>query len=259
MRHRAARRHDAGHGRLRGLPAAEAEPADGANPGHHRHRARPAVRGRLKGLEAGADDFLTKPINELALITRVKSLVRLKALTDQLMLRASATSNFGIGDPLRRRHRLRRPRPHPAGRGQGLAPQPHRGGLGEAGHRVDVETEPQEALFRIAEGGYDLVIASLDLAEHDGLRLCSQIRSLERTRLLPILVIAQADETQRLVRGLDIGVNDYLMAPIDKNEMLARVRTQVRRNRFMERMRDTVHLTMEMAITDGPTGLHNRR
>src|SRR5665213_2199763 len=53
------------------------------------------VSDRLAGLEAGADDFLTKPIDEIALITRVKGLVRLKMLTDQLMTRAT-TSMGGI-------------------------------------------------------------------------------------------------------------------------------------------------------------------
>ncbi len=214
---------------------------------------------RLKGLEAGADDFLTKPINELALITRVKSLVRLKTLTDQLMLRAAGSSELGIDDPFDGavtsgdHGKILLVEDMASRRGRIVE------GLGEAGHRVDVETDPQEALFRAADGGYDLVIVSLDLTGFDGLRLCSQIRSLERTRLLPILVIAQPEETQRVVRGLDLGVNDYLVAPIDRNEMLARVRTQVRRNRFMQRIRDSVHLTMEMAITDGLTGLHNRR
>lgn len=214
---------------------------------------------RLKGLEAGADDFLTKPINELALITRVKSLVRLKTLTDQLMVRASASSELGMTDPFDGavasgdHGRILLVEDKPSRRSRIIE------GLAEAGHRVDAESDPQEALFRIAEGPYDLVIVSLDLDGFDGLRLCSQIRSLERTRLLPILVVAQADETHRLVRGLDLGVNDYLLAPIDRNEMLARVRTQVRRSRFMERLRDNVHLTMEMAITDGLTGLHNRR
>src|SRR5882757_9796977 len=54
------------------------------------------VSDRVRGLEAGADDFLTKPVNDLQLMTRVKSLVRLKSLTDELRLRASTTRNIGI-------------------------------------------------------------------------------------------------------------------------------------------------------------------
>jgi two-component system cell cycle response regulator len=61
------------------------------------------------------------------------------------------------------------------------------------------------------------------------------------------------------VRGLEIGVNDYLMRPIDKNELLARVRTQIRKKRYTERLRDNVQQSIEMAITDGLTGLYNRR
>ncbi len=76
-----------------------------------------------------------------------------------------------------------------------------------------------------AEGNYDLLIVSLGLKDFDGLRLCSQIRSLERTRNTPILAVAEADNDAWLVRGPEIGVNDYLICPIDTNEMLARVRT----------------------------------
>lgn len=76
---------------------------------------------------------------------------------------------------------------------------------------------------------------------------------------MPILVIADADDNRRLMRGLDLNVNDYLLRPVEKYEMLARVRTQVRRKRFADRLRDSVQSTMEMAITDSLTGLHNRR
>ena len=61
------------------------------------------------------------------------------------------------------------------------------------------------------------------------------------------------------MRGLELGVNDYLMRPIDKNELLARVRTQIRKKRYTERLRDNVQSSIEMAITDALTGLHNRR
>jgi two-component system, cell cycle response regulator len=91
------------------------------------------------------------------------------------------------------------------------------------------------------------------------LRLCSHIRSLERTRNLPLLAIAEADDNTRLMRGLEIGVNDYLIRPIDPNELLARVRTQVKKKRYAERLRDNVQMSIEAAITDALTGLHNRR
>jgi two-component system cell cycle response regulator len=62
-----------------------------------------------------------------------------------------------------------------------------------------------------------------------------------------------------MLRALDIGVNDYLIRPIDKNELKARVRTQIRKRRFAERLRANVAQSMELAVTDALTGLYNRR
>ncbi len=76
---------------------------------------------------------------------------------------------------------------------------------------------------------------------------------------MPILAIADADNNARLLRGLEIGVNDYLLRPVDKNELLARARTQVRKRRYTDHLRDNVQNSIEMAITDPLTGLHNRR
>jgi two-component system cell cycle response regulator len=76
---------------------------------------------------------------------------------------------------------------------------------------------------------------------------------------VPILAIAEAENATRLLRGLEIGVNDYLLRPIDKTELLARARTQIRRRRYTDHLRDNVQNSIEMAITDALTGLHNRR
>ena len=90
-------------------------------------------------------------------------------------------------------------------------------------------------------------------------RLCSQLRSLERTRDVPVLMLGEAEDRARILRGLEIGAHDFLVRPVDRNELLARVRTQVRRKRFTERLRDSVQSSMEMAVMDQLTGLHNRR
>jgi two-component system, cell cycle response regulator len=214
---------------------------------------------RVKGLESGADDFLTKPVSDVALIARVRSLSRLKMMTDELRMRAVTSREIGIESP--EREALAE-----AGRNGRILMVDDRPALSDriqnmlaSEHTVDMERDPTEALFHAAEGNYDLVVVSLDLENFDGLRLCSQLRSLERTRNVPILAIAEADNNTRLVRALEIGVNDYLVRPFDKNEMLARARTQIRKKRYTERLRDNVQLSIEMAITDALTGLYNRR
>jgi two-component system cell cycle response regulator len=214
---------------------------------------------RVKGLEAGADDFLTKPVSSLALVARVRSLARLKVMADELRMRAASSYDMGI----------RNSAPEAVGEaGRGgrillvddspvVCEQLSTMLAGE--HSADIEADPAAALFRAAEGDYDLLIISLRLRDFDGLRLCSQVRSLERTRNVPILAMADADDTTRLVRGLEIGVNDFLFAPFDGHELLARVRTQIRKKRYMERLRDHMQRSIEMAITDALTGLYNRR
>jgi two-component system cell cycle response regulator len=214
---------------------------------------------RVKGLEAGADDFLTKPVSDVVLIARVRSLVRLKMMTDELRMRAVTSREIGIENPAREAIA-------DTGKGGRVLVVEDRKGSYERlhsmlanEHEVEIESDPADALFRVADGGYDLVVVSLGLENFDGLRLCSQVRSLERTRTLPILAIAEAEDSTRLMRGLEIGINDYLIRPIDKNELLARVRTQIRKKRYTERLRDNVQMSIEAAITDALTGLHNRR
>jgi two-component system cell cycle response regulator len=214
---------------------------------------------RLKGLDAGADDFLTKPLDDTALFARVRSLARLKSVTDELRNRALASRRLGIADPLAAAAME-------TGLNGSILLIEDRTTVIErlttalsAFHAVEVEPDPQQALLRAAEGRFDAVLISLDLKDHDGLRLCSQLRSLERTRNASVLLLGEAEDRARILRGLEIGAHDFLMRPIDRNELLARVRTQVRRKRFTERLRESVQSSMEMAVMDPLTGLYNRR
>jgi two-component system, cell cycle response regulator len=217
---------------------------------------------KVTGLQAGADDFLTKPIDDVALITRVKNLTRLKMLTDEYASRASTaqggSSAAGVV-PLealeakskeRAKIMLVDNRQSSADR-LIYALEDH--------HDVEHEMEPQQALFQIAEGQYDMAIISLSLDGFDGLRLCGQIRSLERTRQLPVLVIVDTEDKPKLLRALDMGVNDYVPRPVDRNELLARISTQLRKKHYTDHLKDTVQQSVAMAMLDSLTGLHNRR
>jgi two-component system, cell cycle response regulator len=214
---------------------------------------------RIQGLQAGADDFLRKPVDDVALVTRVKNVARLKALNDEMMARAASSQQLGLGaSPLVNWAE--------AGNGGRIllvedharAAQRMVDALAKT-HRVDIEPNPQAALVRAGETNYDLMVISLSLNDADGLRLCSQIRSLERIRHMPIIILIDEGEQARLLRGLDMGVNDYLTRPVDANELQARVRTQITRKRYSDILRNRIDESVEMAITDGLTGLYNRR
>ncbi|MFP5447992.1 MAG: PleD family two-component system response regulator [Alphaproteobacteria bacterium] len=211
---------------------------------------------RIAGLEAGADEFLTKPIDDVMLFARVRSLTRLKTVIDELRVREASGRRIGVI----------------AGAGSRL------GGTGgrvlivddherqaqrvaaelSIEHRPVIESEPEKALLT-ARGPVDLVIVNVTARSFDGLRFSAQLRSDEATRHLPILAIVDFDERPRLMKALDIGVNDLLSKPIDPQELSARARTQIRRKRYTDYLRDNLDHSLELAVTDQLTGLHNRR
>ncbi len=217
------------------------------------------VSDRVRGLEAGADDFLTKPVNDLQLMTRVRSLVRLKTLTDELRLRAATTRDIGIEELLVRKQPNDEQNPKVLLIDEKAKSSQEIGRMLGEDVDLDVADDPHAAVFQAAEGPYECVIVSTAFDEFDPLRLCSQLRSLDRTRFLPIILIAGEGEDARIIRALELGVNDYLVRPVDAHELLARLRTQVRRKRYNDHLRTSVTETIEMAVTDALTGLHNRR
>jgi two-component system cell cycle response regulator len=214
---------------------------------------------RVRGLKAGADDFLTKPVNDLQLISRVKSLVRLKTLSDELRIRHESTREAGLEDVLRLQDgRLEEQAQVLLVDSRGASQERIIKALKPIAE-VSAMSDPQAAVFEAAENAFDLVIVNGNLEDYDPLRLCSQIRSLERTRFIPILLITEQGDEQMIIRALDLGVNDYIVRPLDPNELIARTLTQVRRKRYNDRLRNSVRQTIELAVTDGLTGLHNRR
>ncbi|MDG3577073.1 PleD family two-component system response regulator [Rhizobium sp. YJ-22] len=213
---------------------------------------------RVRGLKAGADDFLTKPVNDLQLISRVKSLLRLKALSDELRLRAETAHTIGMEELMKAEMRNDESGNVLLVDGRGSSQERIVKALKPIA-QVTAMSDPQAALFEAAETPFELVIVNSNFDDYDPLRLCSQLRSLERTRFVPVLLVTEQGADTMVVRALDLGVNDYIVRPIDPNELIARCLTQIRRKRFNDRLRSSVQQTIELAVTDALTGLNNRR
>ncbi|MGQ2991872.1 MAG: PleD family two-component system response regulator [Brevundimonas sp.] len=211
---------------------------------------------RIKGLEAGADDFVTKPLDDVVLFARVKSLVRLKLVMDELREREESGRRLGVTSDGAGRLRAT------GGRVLVVDDNPRQAEqiIAELSreHRASVEPDA-DAARRAATGPLDLMIVNVTAESFDGLRLIAHLRSAEATRSLPILAVVDPDDRARLLKALDLGANDILPRPVDPEELAARARTQVRRKRYADFLRQKLDYSLEMAVTDALTGLHNRR
>ncbi|MFC7380383.1 PleD family two-component system response regulator [Brevundimonas sp. GCM10030266] len=211
---------------------------------------------KIRGLEAGADDFVTKPIDDVILFARVKSLVRLKAVMDELREREESGRRFGVDTDGAGRLRGSGGRVLIVDDSELQAAKMVEQLSDE--HRPVHEPDPAAALIA-ARGPVDLLIVNVSAAGFDGLRFVAQARSTEASRRVPILAVVEPADRPRLIKALELGVNDILPRPVDPEELDARARSQIKRKRYADFLKQKLDYSLEMAVTDALTGLHNRR
>ena len=212
---------------------------------------------RVNGLEAGAEDFITKPIDNVVLLARVRSLLRLKVVLDELRMRERLGRSMGAIRPGDNGEDIAKGAEilvvdDPGRSAERLAER-----LGKD-HNATLTNDPDSAPV-IAQGSWDVILLNLAAETFDGMRLAARLRSEEGTRNVPILGIVDPDEKMAMLRALDIGVNDILNLPVEPAELAARVRTQVKRRRYADFLRTSLDQSLELSVTDQLTGLHNRR
>ncbi|MBA4339548.1 MAG: PleD family two-component system response regulator [Hyphomonas sp.] len=212
---------------------------------------------RVRGLDAGAEDFLTKPVDDFLLTSRINTLMRYNAVTSELRQReASGLKTGAMEDSAQEdvegpaRVFLIDDNPRTSARIATL--------LREDGHKVMTLLESGN-MGDLAKERTDVLLVSLLSKSFDPLKLCAHFKTNDVTRAVSILLICDPLERAKAVKGLEIGASDMIMAPVDTQELLARVRTQTRRTRYVEILRERVDRGLELSVIDQLTGLYNRR
>jgi two-component system, cell cycle response regulator len=213
---------------------------------------------RVHGLESGADDFLTKPVDYETLMARVRSLVRLKRLLDEWRARGETARAMGLtGESVAP--------PSVAGARAlviddwDLGAQIIQRALSHDGIIAGRARTAAEAMELSVAIPFDLIVLSLSLIEEDPLKLASNLRAADATHEVPVLLIAEPEERDNILRGFDLGANDWLVLPLDENELRARARNQIRRKVYQDRLRNDLGSALAMALIDPLTGLYNQR
>ncbi|GGB61204.1 PleD family two-component system response regulator [Henriciella pelagia] len=212
---------------------------------------------RIRGLEAGADDFLTKPVDDFALMARIGALNRYNAVALELRKREASGVKSGAlsedeNEALERGANILVVDTNPRTIREIRYP------LEAAGHSV-LTLEEAEGRSALMTDPLDIVLLALSDQAYDPLRLCAHFRTTGSTRSVSIIVMAHDRDREIVAKALDLGATDVISTPVIPEELIARVATQTRRARYVEILRQRVDKGLELSVVDQLTGLYNRR
>jgi two-component system, cell cycle response regulator len=214
------------------------------------------VQDKLKGLEAGADEFLSKPFNQAELAVRMKNMLKLMQFEEQLKFRAlSVDSAFAAPAGAAR-----------AGSGaarillvcrEGEERSSLREHLEGRGYRVVIPRNCAEDLFAGDQRTTDLVILDSQVTGADARGICSRLKEREDTRHVPLVVIAGPHDAEERVRFLSLGADDLLPRPVDPRELEARVGRLLKQKAHLDSLQSSYRSAVSAAANDGLTNLFN--
>ena len=214
---------------------------------------------KVRGLESGADEFLTKPVNAAELLARTKSMLRLKQYQDQLSLRTRSETAFGAGHgPLATAPRQNRRQNLLLVEDNDKDLRLLSGQIEDQDYDVSVAHDGEAALQRILAGGIDLVLLDIFLPGMDGFEVCQRLKDSAETRDIQVALITCLKDLEGKIKGMELGADDYLVKPVDARELNVRIKALLAKKSYLDRLHAHYEQALSSAISDGLTGLYNQ-
>lgn len=131
--------------------------------------------------------------------------------------------------------------------------------LMKRGYEVSCASGAEQAMVAIDSRTPNLVLLDVLMPKVSGLDLLVQLRRQPKTADLPVILVSALDETNDIVRGLQLGANDYVTKPVNMPVLLARIETHLKGVSMLMKLRAQGEMLEQLAAFDGLTGVYNRR
>ena len=214
---------------------------------------------KKKGLEAGADEFINKPVNYPELDARVCSLLKLKEYQDQIgsrkkseHLMSQGTVKQETGD--RRKANLPTVLVAEDDRTSAKLMTTY---LSAIPCKIETAGTGAEALRIISLKKIDIVLLDIMMPVLDGFEVCKSIKEKEETIPIQVVMITGLTDTKSKLKGIELGTDDFLVKPVNKDELRARVNALIKKKAYIDRLRERVDGALVAAVTDKLTGVYN--
>lgn len=213
---------------------------------------------KAKGLQAGAEEFLTKPVNKSELQARVTSMLRLSQYRDQLKLRIESEQNFT--SPQRHRITDKKPKDLPhilLVEDNEVYIKTIKYFMQDQPYELIVCREGEKAIALARKGKIDLILLDIMLPGMDGFDVCRILKESEETHHIQVVIVTLLTDLESRIKGVKMGADDYLIKPIDKRELAARIKVLLQKKAYLDRLLSHYEKALTSAIKDLPTGLYN--
>ena len=214
---------------------------------------------KIRGIETGADEFINKPVNKLELLARVNSLLRLKHYQDQLKARTCSILSFTANQ--QQKHPFAeadsQPRILIVEDNEMDAKLIQRSLEGEPYH-IKLVKDGEETLNTVRQEKIDLILLDIMLPGKNGYEICQTLKAMEQTQNIQIIAITGLSDMDSKVKGIELGADDYLIKPVNRQELKTSVRSLLKKKVYLDKLCTKYEMAVYTAITDQLTGLYNR-
>jgi two-component system, cell cycle response regulator len=213
---------------------------------------------KVRGLESGADEFLNKPINNEELMARVESLLRMKQYRDEIRWRngdekALSKNPDESGKQIRD---IRLPTILLVEDDEMDAQLIQMQLYGQP-YRIVRVKDGEEAVSIAQQEKIDLILLDILLPKMNGFDVAAALKSKSDTRDIQILALTCLSEMKNKIRGIKLGIDEYLIKPINIHELRARISSLIKKKAYLDQLKNGDETGVDPMITDKLTGLYN--